>query len=113
MWAGLGGDHSPPFSAEVVNEQELYLLSSCASIGVLWDSFTFVDYMAWMMNWKGFGRGSRDLILRYYPGIRLEGLRKTTKTLNPDSRSRGPRYEFLTSRIRKRSVNHSTTTFDN
>jgi hypothetical protein len=31
------------------------------------------------MNWKGFSSGS-GLILRCYPGIRLEGLRKTTKT---------------------------------
>jgi len=31
----------------------------------------------------------RDLIERYYPGIRLEGLRRTTKTLNQDSRCSG------------------------
>jgi len=30
------------------------------------------------------------LILTYYPGIRLEGLRGTTKTLSQDSRSLGP-----------------------
>jgi hypothetical protein len=29
------------------------------------------------------------LILRYYPGILLNGLRKTTKNLSPDSLSRG------------------------
>jgi len=33
-----------------------------------------------MMNWKVFGRKRSWPILRYYPGIRLEGLRKTTKT---------------------------------
>jgi hypothetical protein len=47
-----------------------------------------------MMNWKGFLIGSvRGLISRYYPGIRLEGLRKTTRNLNQDSRSLGPRIE--------------------
>jgi hypothetical protein len=40
----------------------------------------------------------RGLILRYYPGIRLEGLRKNTENLNQDSRSPGsdpgpPEYE--------------------
>jgi hypothetical protein len=30
-----------PSSAEVENEEELYMLSPCSSIGVLWDSFTF------------------------------------------------------------------------
>jgi hypothetical protein len=49
------------------------------------------------MNWKGSGRG---LILRYYPPIRMVGLKRTTKTsirvagrqgrdLNP----RPPKYE--------------------
>jgi hypothetical protein len=28
----------------------------------------------------------RGLILTYYPGIRLEGLRETTRKLNQDSR---------------------------
>jgi hypothetical protein len=31
------------------------------------------------MNGKEFGRRDGGLILRYYPGIRLEGLKKTTK----------------------------------
>jgi hypothetical protein len=39
-----------------------------------------------MMQWKGFGKRSWPN-LRYYPRIRLEGLRKTTKTLSQDSRS--------------------------
>jgi hypothetical protein len=33
----------------------------------------------------------RDLILRHYPDIRLEGLRKITKPLNEDSPSLGGR----------------------
>jgi hypothetical protein len=40
-----------------------------------------------MMNWKGFKGSGRVLILIYYPGIRLEGLRKTTKNLSEDSLS--------------------------
>jgi hypothetical protein len=39
---GLDADHSPPSSAEVVNEQELYLLS--ASMGILWDCFVPVTF---------------------------------------------------------------------
>jgi hypothetical protein len=35
----------------------------------------------------GSGRG---LILRYYPGISLQGLKKTTNYLDQDSRSPGP-----------------------
>jgi len=31
-----------------------------------------------MMNWKGGGKSGHGLILRYYPGICLEALRKTT-----------------------------------
>jgi hypothetical protein len=41
---GRDADHSPPSNAEVVNEQELYFLSPCASIGVLWDCFTFTSF---------------------------------------------------------------------
>jgi hypothetical protein len=65
----------------------------------------------WWIGMDLVGRG-RGLILRYYPGIRLEGPRKTTKNLNQDSRSSGTRFETGTFRIRSRSVNHSTTTFD-
>jgi hypothetical protein len=39
------------------------------------------------------------------------GLRKTTKTLSQNSRSRGPRFEWGTSLIRNRGVNHLTMTF--
>jgi hypothetical protein len=34
-----------------------------------------------MMNWIGFGSG-HGIILRYYPGIHLEGLRKIMKNLS-------------------------------
>jgi hypothetical protein len=33
-----------------------------------------------VMNYKDLVGSGRGLILRYYPGIRLEGLRKTTKS---------------------------------
>jgi hypothetical protein len=53
------------------------------------------------------------LIFRYYPGISLEGLRKTTKNLNEDSRSPGrnlnlksPEYEeVLTTQTRRLVIN--------
>jgi hypothetical protein len=32
------------------------------------------------MNWKGFAGSGCGLILRYYPGISLKGLRKAAKT---------------------------------
>jgi hypothetical protein len=38
---GRDADHSPSSNSEVVNERELYILSPCASISVLWDSFNF------------------------------------------------------------------------
>jgi hypothetical protein len=63
-----------------------------------------------MMNWKGFGSKRSRPNLRYYLGIRLEELMKTTKNLNEDSRSPGPTVGPGTSRIRSRSVNHSITT---
>jgi hypothetical protein len=59
-------------------------------------------------NLVGSGRG---LTLRYYTGMRMEGLRKTTKDLNQYSRSPGPRIEPGTSLIRSSSVNHSIATF--
>jgi hypothetical protein len=57
--------------------------------------------------------------LKYYPGICLEGTRKTTKSLSQDSQSPGPdlnpgptEYEgVLTTRLR-RSV-HACTVFGN
>jgi hypothetical protein len=38
---------------------------------------------------KGLEGNGRDLILRYYRGIGLEGVRKATKALGQDSRSTG------------------------
>jgi hypothetical protein len=35
--------------------------------------------MMMMISWEGFGRKRSWLILRYYPGMSLEGLRKTTE----------------------------------
>jgi hypothetical protein len=43
----------------------------------------------WMVNWKGCGRKRSWPKLRYYPGICLEGPRKTTKNINQNSRSPG------------------------
>jgi hypothetical protein len=60
---------------------------------------------------KDLVRSCCSVMLRYYPGIRLEGRKKATKNLNQDSRSPGARFEPWTSRIRRRSVNKSTTTF--
>jgi hypothetical protein len=53
----------------------------------------------------------RGLILRYYPCIRLEVLRETTKHLSQHSLSPGPRFEPETSLIGSRNVKHSTKTF--
>jgi hypothetical protein len=39
------------------------------------------------MNYKGYERTRKWHNLRYYPGICLEGLRKTTKKLSQDSQS--------------------------
>jgi hypothetical protein len=50
-----------------------------------------------MMDRKDLIGSGHDLILRYYPGIRLKGLRKTTKNLNQDSRLLGPRIKPETS----------------
>jgi hypothetical protein len=35
-----------------------------------------------MINWKDMEGSGHDLTLRYYPGISLEGLRKTTRNLS-------------------------------
>jgi hypothetical protein len=66
-----------------------------------------------MINWKGYIEGSGSgLILRCYPDIRLEGLRKTAKDVSQDSLSPGrdlnpgyPEYEARVSIIRpQRSI---------
>jgi hypothetical protein len=60
---------------------------------------------------KDFERSGSALILRYYPGIRLEILRKTMKNLSQDSRSPSrnfnpgpPEYEGVLSTRPRRSV---------
>jgi hypothetical protein len=57
------------------------------------------------------GRG-RDIILRCYPDFRLEGLKTTTIKPQSGSSVFGPIFQPETSRIRSRSVNHSTMTFE-
>jgi hypothetical protein len=59
----------------------------------------------WRWIVKDLVGSSHDLILRYYPGIRLEWLRKATKKLNQDGRSPGPRIEPGFSRIRTFGAN--------
>jgi hypothetical protein len=56
-------------------------------------------------------RNGRGLIWRHYPGIRLEGLRKTAKDFRQDNLSPGPRFEPGISWMLSRCVNHSATTF--
>jgi hypothetical protein len=41
------------------------------------------------MNWKGYGKKQSWPNLGYYPGICLEGLRKTTKSFSENSRFPG------------------------
>jgi hypothetical protein len=60
----------------------------------------------WRLIGKDFVGSGRGITLRYYLGILLDGLRKTTKTLSQDSRSPGPRPEPGTSRILSRIVAH-------
>jgi hypothetical protein len=50
---GRDADHSPPFSAEVVNEYELYLLTPKRLHGVYWDCFTFFSLLSLKEN-RGF-----------------------------------------------------------
>jgi hypothetical protein len=73
-----------------------------------------------MMNRKECGRKQSWPNLRYYPGICLGGLRKTTKKFSQDSRSPGsdlntgpPLHEagMLTSRQR-RSLRHALEALD-
>jgi hypothetical protein len=78
-------------------------LSSSSGYSVLWvGSFFYGAFSVtrlcsvndrviseWWWIGKDLVGSDRSLILRYYPGIRLEGLRKTTKILNQDSLSPG------------------------
>jgi hypothetical protein len=65
----------------------------------------------WWWSGKDLVGSGHGLILRYYPSIRLKGLKKTTQNLNQASQSLGLRIETGTSWIWSSSVNHSTTTF--
>jgi hypothetical protein len=38
----IDADNSPPSSAEIVNEEELYILTPCANLVVLWDYITYL-----------------------------------------------------------------------
>jgi hypothetical protein len=65
-----------------------------------------------MMNWKSFGRkrswANFKVLSRHSPG----GAEGNYENLDQDSRSPVPRSEPGTSRLRNRSVDHWTTTFD-
>jgi hypothetical protein len=52
-----------------------------------------------MMDWKGFNRKKSQPIVRHYPDIFFEEVRKTMKNLNQDSWSPVPRFEPGTSQI--------------
>jgi hypothetical protein len=62
-----------------------------------------------MMNWKGSGRKRSwpnfKVLSQHFPADTEENHEKH------QSGSPGPRFEPETSRIRNRSINHSTTTF--
>jgi hypothetical protein len=74
----------------------------------LWIIYSVSDRVIseWWWIGKDLVESGHGLILRYCPGMRLEGLRKTTKNVNQDSRSPGPRFETRTSWIRSRSLDH-------
>jgi hypothetical protein len=68
-----------------------------------------------MMNWEKCGRKRWRVNIRYYPGICLEGLRRTTKPLIQDSRYPGrdmnpgpPEYEaaLFTTRPNRSNSQH-------
>jgi hypothetical protein len=61
---GRDSGHSPPFSAEVVNEYELYILSPRGSIGVLWDCFTFTLHLQVRVH---LDRWRKDNVLTWWP----------------------------------------------
>jgi hypothetical protein len=63
-----------------------------------------------MINCKGCGKKWSWPNLRHYPGMCLEGLRKTSKPPSGDLVS-GSRLEPWTTQIWSRSVYHSTTAF--
>jgi hypothetical protein len=60
-----------------------------------------------MMSWKAIGRKKSWPNWRYYPGICLEGLSKTTKPISHDTRT--PRWDFKPGTRLWRSVHRSVT----
>jgi hypothetical protein len=64
-----------------------------------------------MMKWQGYGRKRSWPDLRYYPGIFVEGLRKTTKNLSQESRSLSRDLNSGPADYVSRSVKRWTTTF--
>jgi hypothetical protein len=79
----------------------------------LWIIYSVSDRVIseWWWIGKDLVESGHGLILRYCPGMRLEGLRKTKKNVKQDSWSPGPRFETRTSRIRSRSLDHLTMMF--
>jgi hypothetical protein len=63
------------------------------------------------MNWKGFGRKRSWPNFKVISRNSLGGTEENYENLNQGSRSPDPRFEPGISRIRSKSVNHSTTTF--
>jgi hypothetical protein len=89
----------------------------CLVVYTLTTPFSDSDYIgpnegviAESRNGKDVVGSGRGLIIRYYPGVCLEGLKKTTKSLSQDSRSLGrdlkpgpPEYEAQMLNTRPRS----------
>jgi hypothetical protein len=51
--------------------------------------------------------------MRYFPDVRLQGIKKITKRSQSEKPVSGAIFEPMTSRIQKRSVNKTNTIFDN
>jgi hypothetical protein len=66
---GRDADHSPPSSAEVENEYELYILSSKRLQSVLWDSFIFFFVLLFVYT----ARNSKS-VTRFIPSFREDVL---------------------------------------
>jgi hypothetical protein len=64
-----------------------------------------------MLNLKRFGKKwswpNFEVLSRHLPG----GTEENSENFNQDNRSPGPKIESADSRIRSRSVNHSTMTY--
>jgi hypothetical protein len=82
---------------------------------LLYDAFSVTRLYSVIIGCWWIGKdlvgNSHGLLLRYYPSIHLEGLRQTTKNINQDNLTPGPRFETGTFQISSRSVRHLTMTF--